>query len=326
MRKHIILVMLASMAGVGAPALAKADPPAPDAGQTPPKPKPSATAQPQPRPNTTAGTPRQANAEAEEAARKANEAVVGPSVQKQNEEAAANPSAAAEREKCPPGTKNCPPKSPQKKNERGDVGATSMQGGEPGAQVGQTAAGATNGIDHMVSDMTNATDKPGKYDPFAVEIDPLGLFVGGRLGFNLEWAPVVHHAFELRPSFNHTSDDIETTGGSTINQTFTGVGAELGYRYYTGHKGMNGVFVGPSFIAGLYNAGLPSGNQAFTDVGVAVDVGLQQVFFNHLVVGGGVGLEYLSVSHDFQDLPTGPGTIASSGVKPRFVLEIGYGL
>jgi hypothetical protein len=44
-----------------------------------------------------------------------------------------------------------------------------------------------------------------------------------------------------------------------------------------------------------------------------------------IVVGGGAGIEYLWVIHDFHDAPTGPRTIASSGVKPRLLLSGGYG-
>ncbi len=87
---------------------------------------------------------------------------------------------------------------------------------------------------------------------------------------------------------------------------------------------MNGVFVGPSLIGGLYNGGLPNGNQAFTNIGVAADVGLQDILWNHVVGGGGVGVEYLQVSHSFGDLPTGPSTVASTGIKPRLVLSAGY--
>jgi hypothetical protein len=137
--------------------------------------------------------------------------------------------------------------------------------------------------------------------------------------------PAAHHSIEVSPHFVHTTADVATSGNTTASQAFTGIGGEIGYRYYTGHRGPNGVFVGPSLIAGVYNAGLPSGNQAFTNIGIAGDVGVQDILWNHLVVGAGVGIEYLSVSHDFGDLPTGPSTIASSGFKPRVLLSAGYG-
>ena len=149
--------------------------------------------------------------------------------------------------------------------------------------------------------------------------------MGGRVSFNAEWAPVTHHVLLVSPHFVHTSVDVATSGDTTQSQTFSGFGGELGYRYYTGHRGMNGVFIGPSLIAGFYTAGLPNGNQPFSDVGAAVDVGAQEIFLDHIVVGGGIGLEYLSVSHDFHDLPSGPSAIATTGIKPRLLLSAGYG-
>lgn len=156
-------------------------------------------------------------------------------------------------------------------------------------------------------------------------MEPLGLFVGGRVSFNLEWAPATHHVIVLSPHFVHTSADIAVAGDATQSQSFTGFGGELGYRYYTGHRGMNGIFIGPSLITGFYEANLPNSNVFFGDFGAALDVGLQEIFFNHLIVGGGVGIEYLGVGHDFRDLPSGPAAIASQGVKPRLLLEVGYG-
>jgi hypothetical protein len=145
------------------------------------------------------------------------------------------------------------------------------------------------------------------------------------VSFNMEWAPATHHVIQISPHIVHTTTDVATGSNTTLQQAFSGVGTELGYRYYTGHRGMNGVFVGPSLILGFYNASLPNGETPFTDVGVAADVGVQEILWDHLVVGGGAGLEYLQVSHDFGDLPTSAATIASSGIKPRLLLEVGYG-
>jgi hypothetical protein len=158
-----------------------------------------------------------------------------------------------------------------------------------------------------------------------LELNPLGLVLGGRFSINGEWAPVAHHALVVSPHFIHTTANIATAPRMTASETFTGVGSEIGYRYYTGHRGMNGVFFGPSLILGVYNAALPGGNQAFTTAGLAADVGVQEILSDHFVLGAGVGLQYLSSSHDFGDLPTGPSLIASSGFKPRFLASAGYG-
>lgn len=230
-----------------------------------------------------------ANAAADAAGTTANGAVVGTDTERQNQRDAV-----------------APRPNPQK---------------TPPQKVGQTTTTAAD----VVHDVTQQTDRPGRYRPFALELNPLGLFVGGRVSINAEWAPVTHHVITLSPHFVHTSADVAASPSTTESETFTGFGGELGYRYYTGHRGMNGVFIGPSLIAGAYNAGLPNGDQPFTDVGVAADVGVQEIFADHIVVGGGVGVEYLSVSHDFHDLPAGPSTVASSGLKPRLLLEAGYG-
>jgi hypothetical protein len=194
--------------------------------------------------------------------------------------------------------------------------------GQAGEPVGQTT---TTAAETAARDVTRAMEKPGPYEPYAIELNPLGLIVGGRVSLSLEWVPVTHHGLIVSPHFVHTTADIATGPGTFQSQSFTGVGGEIGYRYYSGTRGPIGIFVGPSLIFGVYNAGLPNGNQAFTDVGLAVDGGVQTILLDHLVLGAGAGLEYLKVSHDFGDLPMGPSTIASTGLKPRILASAGYG-
>lgn len=270
---------------------------------------------------------REANESADTAANRLNRQIVGEEQQRRNEERAQAGQYRCVAEGRGPGKGVTSKQGTARTSSAQSTGRTSMQpGNQPSPnEVGQTAAQATGGIERTVRDVTEATAPPGPYRPFAIEINPLGLFVGGRLSFNAEWAPATHHAIEVSPHFVHTTADVPLSSGSMGTEAFTGAGTELGYRYYTGTRGMNGVFIGPSLLLGLYNAGMPMGNQLFTTVGVAGDVGVQEILWNHLVVGGGVGLEYLQVSHDFGDLPMGPSTIASTGLKPRFLLEAGYG-
>ena len=248
-----------------------------------------------------------ANRDADSAADRVNRDLVGNAQQNANEREATAPRAG-----------DCVPADPRK-HEKDDgkqqpaEGRTSMQRGDSG------------GVEGAVRDATRETDHPGQYRPFAIEYDPLGLFLGGRFSLNAEWAPATHHVIQVSPHIVHTTTDMATGANTTVQQAFSGVGTELGYRYYTGHRGMNGVLVGPSLILGFYNASLPNSDVPFTDVGIAADVGVQEIFWNHLVVGGGAGIEYLQVSHDFGDLPTSAATIASSGIKPRLLLEVGYG-
>lgn len=199
------------------------------------------------------------------------------------------------------------------------VGA-SASGEAATEEVGETT---TTAAETIVRDTREPFDEPGPFKPFAIEINPLGLVVGGRLSLQAEWAFAAHHVVVVNPQFQSTTGDV-TRNGVTEDWRFQGVGGELGYRYYTGRRGMNGVFLGPSVIAGIYNASMPGSDQAFSTIGVAADVGVQQIFFDHLVIGGGVGLQYLAVSEEFGDLPSGPGQIGEDGVKPRLLLSAGY--
>jgi hypothetical protein len=286
--------------------------------QSNPQPAPS---QGESNPHSAPGSPpvvEKVNREAQSFGERLNANIVGQRQQNENDWKAAHPIEAARQEGGPLAP---PPAPPQGRALMQPEGRTSMQPGEVAPQQPEQGSGFWR----VARDVTQSVDHPGTYNPFALELNPLGLFVGGRLSFTAEYAPVTHNSITFSPYFVHTSSEVATSGSSTASQAFTGVGGELGYRYYTGHRGPNGIFIGPSLIAGVYNAGLPSGNQAFTNIGIAADVGVQDVFWNHLIVGGGIGIEYLQVSHDFGDLPTGPSTIASSGLKPRLLLSAGYG-
>ncbi len=319
-----VVAVLGTLFGLSG--IAAADEP-PGQGQSPPAqtaPQPPPGAQLQMNAQNPGGEPllQQFNRQAESAGNRLNRMFVGDRQQNENEWAAAHPREAERKES------GAPPEKVGRTNAQPREGRTNVQPeGRTSMQPGEVAPPPPQegGFGRVVRDVTESVDQAGTYNPFAIEVNPLGLFVGGRLSFNAEWAPAVHHALVVSPYFVHTTADIAVSGNATTSQAFTGVGGELGYRYYTGHRGMNGIFVGPSLIAGVYNAGLPNGNQPFTNIGIAADVGVQDVFWNHLIVGGGIGVEYLSVSHDFGDLPTGPSTIASSGVKPRLLLSAGYG-
>jgi hypothetical protein len=244
------------------------------------------------------GTVESVTKDTSEAGKKVNESIVGPEVSRTNEEKARDP--------------RLRPKDDREAKKAGEA-------------VGRATTTAAEGVAVVVQDTTRATDAPGPYSPFTLSWNPLGLIVGGRVSIQGEWVPTTHHAVVLSPHFVHTSADVSLATENQVSQTFTGVGAELGYRYYTGHRGTNGVFIGPSVIGGVYNASLPNDDHAFTDIGGALDVGFKGIIANHLAIGGGVGIEYLHVSHDFGDLPTAPAAIAASGVKPRLLFELGYG-
>jgi len=166
--------------------------------------------------------------------------------------------------------------------------------------------------------------QPEEPHPFTIALNPLGLFVG-RYSISLEYQPVLHHAITLNPFYNHTTitDTVTDANYGTLN----GGGAELGYRYYTGRKGPNGFFVGPSFLFGSYSQSINnSKSDSFTAFGGAVDVGGQAVIGPGFVIGGGFGMQYTKTSKNIatDNLNLATVLIASGGVRPRFLFSVGY--
>jgi hypothetical protein len=160
--------------------------------------------------------------------------------------------------------------------------------------------------------------------PFSLMFNPLGLFVG-RYSITAEYQPVLHHAITLNPFYNYTQ--LKDTVTDTDFGTLSGGGAELGYRYYTGKKGPNGFFVGPSFLFGAYTAsrtGIP--DDSFTSIGGAIDVGGQAVIGPGFVIGGGFGIQYTKTSHELitDNLNLASVLIAEGGTRPRFLFSVGY--
>ncbi len=181
---------------------------------------------------------------------------------------------------------------------------------------------------------TTANEKRSDPEPkslktIGLELNPLAATIG-RYSVQVEWMPLLHHAIVLNPHFDHVSADV-TSGAGTYSEGFTGFGGELGYRFYTGQKGLNGFFVGPSFLFGTYSAsadvsgpGVSSNSTSFTTVGAALDVGGQAVIGPGILIGGGFGLQYTKASSDFGDLPLTASILAGGGVRPRFLLSAGY--
>lgn len=236
--------------------------------------------------------------QAHESAQEANKTIVGETTQNENER-----------------------KAREKRDREAKEDADAKRAGE---KVGRATTTAATSVVDAGQDVTRALDQPGGYSPLVVTWNPLGAVVGGRVSFNIEYAPVTHHVLIVSPHFANPSQEVLSTGGTTQTNRFTGGGGEIGYRYYTGSRGPNGLFIGPSVIGGVYNADVPGPDRVFTNIGVAGDVGFQYLAWDHLALGAGVGVEYLHVSRDFGDLSAGPSTIASSGLKPRLLAQAGY--
>jgi len=111
------------------------------------------------------------------------------------------------------------------------------------------------------------------FKSFSITFNPITA-AALKLGANLEYLPVPHHAFVANPFIWPIA--------------FT-IGTELGYHYYTGNKGANGFYVGPSAIllAGCAIGGCGAG------VIYALDIGGQHIFDNGFTIGGGLRLFHM---------------------------------
>lgn len=165
-----------------------------------------------------------------------------------------------------------------------------------------------------------------EHKKISLEINPLAATIG-RYSLQVEYLPAVHHALVLNPHFTHVPVTATVNGKEIDGGSLTGFGGELGYRYYTGTKGPNGFFIGPSFLFSSYSQELAGKSDSFTAIGGALDIGGQAVIGPGIVIGGGFGLQYTSNSKDIGDtdgLNLASAIIAGGGVRPRFLLSLGY--
>ncbi len=166
---------------------------------------------------------------------------------------------------------------------------------------------------------------------FAISTNPFNLYIG-RYGINFEYQPVLHHGLIVSPHYDHVNADMTGTdingNSTTYKDSFSGYGAELGYRFYSGEKGFNGFFASPSLLLASYKAsgvpllGVTSGDVSFTSVGWAWEVGGQGQIGN-FIIGGGGGLQYTHVSKEIENLPLAAAVIAGGGWRPRLIMSIG---
>ncbi len=164
------------------------------------------------------------------------------------------------------------------------------------------------------------------FRPLTIEWNPIAVVLL-RASFNIEYAIVPHHAVVFSPHFG--SLGVSTSGnGFSESDTYTTIGAELGYHYWTGERGASGFFIGPSLVFDHTSESLTCSDPSctggagvsFTSYGIAVDLGGQHIFDNGFTLGGGFGLQYLAASTTVN----ASGLAHFSGVLPRFLLSVGY--
>jgi hypothetical protein len=177
-------------------------------------------------------------------------------------------------------------------------------------------------------------DEPPPMKQFAIVLNPLATGIS-RYSIQGEYLPALHHAITLNPFYTHASIKYTAPDGTEADLgSLSGFGGELGYRFYSGSKGPNGFFVGPSFLFASYSqsggitgtAGTSSSSDSFTSFGGAIDIGGQGVIGPGIVIGGGFGLQWTknSRSIDTNNLNLASAIIAGGGTRPRFLFSIGY--
>jgi len=161
---------------------------------------------------------------------------------------------------------------------------------------------------------------------FNIMLNPLGFFIG-RYSIQGEYLPALHHAITLTPFYTHAPVKVTVNGQEIDGGSLNGGGAELGYRFYTGKKGPNGFFVGPSFLFGSYTQSFEgTKGDSFTSFGGAIDFGGQAVVGPGITIGGGFGIQYTKTSKDINtdNLNLASAIIAGGGTRPRFLFSVGY--
>jgi hypothetical protein len=161
---------------------------------------------------------------------------------------------------------------------------------------------------------------------YVIEVNPLATAIS-RYSIQGEYLPAVHHALTLNPFYTHAGITV-SDGTTDVNLgSVSGLGGELGYRYYTGRKGPNGFFVGPSFLFASYKRTIDGApDVSFTSVGGAIDIGGQGVIGPGIVIGGGFGLQWTKTSKDTDtnNYNVASAIIAGGGTRPRFLFTVGY--
>lgn len=203
-------------------------------------------------------------------------------------------------------------------------GLLAFTAGEARADEGAARPAAPAVPAAAASEKPQANEDADDVKHIALELNPLALGIG-RYSIQGEYLLARHHAVTLNPFFTSTSVKVNGTEVGSLS----GFGGELGYRFYTGSKGANGLFVGPSFLFASYSSS-PVGagkSLSFTAVGGALDIGGQFIIGPGVVLGFGGGLQYTKNSEELAStngLNFASSVIAGGGVRPRALLAVGY--
>jgi hypothetical protein len=164
----------------------------------------------------------------------------------------------------------------------------------------------------------------------ALEFNPLPLIIG-KVSLNVVITPVDHHALVLCPFYVSTSTwpiytySDQGTSTQLPQQTFSGFGGEIGYRYYTGLGGPRGFFVGPSFIIAAMSAKAQDGSITdYLDFGGALDVGYELLVMDTVALSLGAGAQYTAPDKTIPSQQFPADIYANGKLAPRALASIGW--
>lgn len=164
----------------------------------------------------------------------------------------------------------------------------------------------------------------------AIELNPVALIIG-KISANVILVPIDHHGIVLSPFFASTTTepiyvyDAASNPTQLPQQSFTGGGGELGYRYYFGRGGPRGLFFGPSLVIADFVSKAQNGDtKSYLAFGGAADIGFQALVFDRLSLSLGAGLQYLATSTTIPQQQFPADVFANSGLRPRALASIGF--
>ena len=195
--------------------------------------------------------------------------------------------------------------------------------------LGVTEPAARAAAPQAVDVSTKDVPPPRRY--VTIAWNPVPVLMLGKVSFDVVIAPVSHHALVLSPFYVSTSTVplyLNGPSGPAIQvpqQTFTGWGGEIGYRYYFGLAGPRGFFLGPSFIVGAFTATAQNGAQtSYWNLGGAIDVGYQMLVADRVSLAAGVGLQYTFTDKSLPNQQWPENIYANDRFNPRFLLSLGF--
>lgn len=175
---------------------------------------------------------------------------------------------------------------------------------------------------------------PSPIEPPVVEPRPVRHFLFGnglallmtRLSVGYELFPARHHSIGISvfgQAVGGFASEIMAPGACL------GLGTELGYRFYGGHDGPSGPFLGLSVLGGRYLSlsrlyRTDTHGEGYFQLGGAADVGWALHLDRTIVVALGVGVQYTWVAGASRDtLSEIAQLVSGEGFRPRGNVQVG---